>query len=103
MMECKGLFFRGARSTYLSQHGSFEERTSLRKLKSHSCPGCEICEDVMDIIRESGIINDCFNFSNIQYGKKYKLNISCSGGEGDGFYCHDTTEIDHLEFNEVPE
>lgn len=101
MMECKGLFFRGQRSSYLSQHGSFEERTSLRLLKSHSCPGCDNCGDIMDIISESGMVSEDFDFSNIQNGKKYKLSISVSGTCG--YYGDDCMEIDNLEFNEVPE
>ena len=50
--ECKGLVFRGYRSTFYSK-GRLEMRQGVRLLKSKSCPGCNKCRWETDEIREA--------------------------------------------------
>lgn len=93
--KCKGVFWRGWVSTYLSQYKSVEVRKSLRLLKRKSCPGCEKCEWIWDFINEEIYGGDMYCsdlLSNIENGKTYTYKID--GGwdwetgiwEIDGFY-----------------
>lgn len=56
--SCKGLFWRGNVSTYVTDNGlTIGVKKTLRFLKKMSCSGCEYCGWVMDFIDED-IAND---------------------------------------------
>ncbi len=50
--DCKGLYWRGSVSQYISSHNSIEKRESLRLLKRKSCAGCSYCGWVIDAFKE---------------------------------------------------
>ena len=50
--ECKGLYWRGSISQFISSHNSIERRESLRLLKRKSCPGCQYCWWILDWFKE---------------------------------------------------
>ena len=95
--ECKGLFWRGSVSSYLSSHNSIEVRKSLRFLKKMSCRGCSKCEWLYEHFSE----DICSNFPNkdylgdIKHGALYTYQISTSRVLYD--------EIDNIDFVEVKE
>ena len=95
--ECKGLFWRGSVSTYLSSHKSIEERKSLRLLKSKSCSGCPQCDWLWEFLSED-LMEGIKYTDNIENGKLYTHKIHTSK---DYYELH--SEVDSIEFKEVKE
>lgn len=94
--QCKGLFWRGSISSFISSYKSIEVRKSLRLLKKLSCPGCENCDWIWE---ELG--NEYISFEDsleIKHGKLYTFKIHSSQGYYDSY-----PEIDGIEFIEIKE
>ena len=72
--KCKGLFFRGYRSTFVN-NDHIGERQGARFLKRLSCPGCDQCGYLMDDAVEA---NSCGSLiiPKIENGALYQLKIT---------------------------
>jgi len=80
-MGCKGLIFRFTSNSFLSKHGSIEDRKSLRLLKKDSCTGCPKCEWTWDYLREDiSCMGDDY-LKNLIPDQKYRMNFSGSWEE----------------------
>ena len=91
--KCKGLFWRGSESMYISSHKSIEQRRSLRFLKRLSCSGCIHCDWLWGLIHEE-MKEDYFeSLDMIKHGSLYTFEYTISM-EGD---------IDECYFQEVEE
>jgi len=49
--ECKGRFYRGRVCTYI-QEGRIVERKEVVLLKRISCPGCQKCDWMEDVVKK---------------------------------------------------
>ncbi len=87
--KCKGLFWRGTMTSYLSKHFSIEVRKSLRLLKRKSCTGCPKCEWVWEYFKD-GTQEVGDYLQDIKENKIYTYFVHADGGE-----------VDYLEFREV--
>ena len=91
--ECKGLFWRGHKSLFLSSFNSIEQRRSLNFLKRKSCSGCEKCSWIWDFLKE-----EIPSIDNIEQGKLYTFKVFMSQGYFDSY-----PEVDVTEFVEIEE
>lgn len=90
---CKGLYWRGSVSHYVSSHNSIEKRESLRLLKRMSCPGCQYCWWILESNKESlPAIPD------IKHGQLYTFFAHTSKDWESGH-----TELDYIEIVEAIE
>ena len=97
--ECKGLFWRGSVSIFTDQSGRVKQSKEVRLLKRKSCSGCEICDWIIDHLREDvscGCSDDIL--SNIEHGKLYTFGYGISTDRETGW-----KEIDDIYFIEVAE
>ena len=72
--QCKGLFWRGRVSSYLSDHQSIEVRKSLKLLKRKSCSGCSQCGYIWEYLQEDLSYVTVDYIPNIKNGK-----LRCKG------------------------
>jgi len=73
--ECKGLFYRGKTNAFLNNNNEYvyQERTKL--LKRLSCPGCDVCMWLYDMMEEC-IANDTLPIiDNVVNGELYRLKV----------------------------
>ncbi len=96
--KCKGIFWRGTVSSYISIHNSIETRKSLRLLKRMSCTGCEQCDWIWDFIKEDMCNIDGDHLPTIENGKIYTYHVSSSQGYYDSY-----PEIDSFDFIQIKE
>ncbi len=79
---CKGLYYRASCSSYgdLEQIG---ERVRLRLLKRRSCPGCDNCWGIIEILKEYIACDTPPDLSRIEHGKIYtpSIRITSTGWE----------------------
>ena len=100
-VTCKGLYWRGSVSTFLSSHRSIEVRKSLRLLKRKSCTGCHKCEWLWEYLNEdiwgsSKLGGDNDYIGKIKDGKIYTFQVNTSQGYYDQY-----PEIDNIDFIEI--
>ena len=95
--KCKGLYWRGSESLYLSSYKSVEARKSLRFLKRMSCSGCEKCDWIWDFLKND-LSDNYFNIDHVENGKLYTIKINTTQGYYDLY-----PEIDYYEFIKVEE
>ena len=50
--QCKGLLFRGTVTTFINIKGHIGTHKYLKLLKRKSCPGCDNCGGLMELIRD---------------------------------------------------
>ena len=96
--KCKGLYWRGSESLYLSSYKSVEARKSLRFLKRMSCSGCEKCDWIWDFLKND-LSDNYFSIDHVENGKLYTIKINTTQGYYDFLY----PEIDSVEFIKVEE
>lgn len=106
LMKCKGQIFRASVSSY---GGVYEDkrwnrsdikigfRTELRRMKTLSCPGCNHCGYLFDLLYEINI-ND-FPVEGIEKCEHKKLYKLVGVFSPDHF--HSDAELDGLQFQEV--
>ena len=68
---CKGQVFRGTINNYVTGE-RIVSKYELRILKSKSCPGCECCGWLMEMMDECSQ-EDIIDFTNLKNGAIYKL------------------------------
>ena len=95
--KCKGLYWRGLESSYLSSYKSIEARRSLRFLKRKSCHGCEECDWIWDFLKEDLADNYC-HINHVEDGQLYTIKINKTQGYYDLY-----PEIDSIEFIKMEE
>jgi len=49
---CKGLFYRATESSYINSRDEYIHQIKMTPLKRKSCPGCEYCENLKDLLSE---------------------------------------------------
>lgn len=97
-ISCKGVFWRGSVSTFLSQYNSIEVRRSLRLLKRMSCSGCVRCDWIWDYIKEqiADELEDGSILKDISHGKIYTYKTVSSRDWETG-----VEEVEEIYFEEV--
>lgn len=98
MEGCKGLYWRGSVSRYLSSHNSIEERISLRFLKRLSCTGCPQCAWLWDELREHIPFQYDYKKEPVEHGALYTYHVETSHGYYDSY-----PEIEDMYFVKVKE
>jgi hypothetical protein len=96
---CKGLFWRGRVSTFISTHNGIISRRDLYFLKSKSCPGCPACGWVFEYLKEDcSLDNTQFTemLNSIEHGKLYTYEVVGGYDWETGVY-----ELDYIDIVEV--
>ena len=102
--KCKGLYWRGSESLYLSSYESVETRKSLRFLKRMSCSGCEKCDWILDFLKDDLSNNYCnYNIDHVEDGKLYTIKYTIKINTTQGYYDFLYPEVDSVEFIKVEE
>lgn len=86
---CKGVIMRAN----VSHFSSFVSNTrfqikktfQLTFQKKKSCPGCEYCSFIHELVQEINIFNEVENFEDIEHGKLYDLIVE-NDGDNDGYW-----------------
>jgi len=68
--SCKGQVYRCHTNRFVNSSGSYVEKTTMRKLKTKSCRGCETCGYLDDDLREQ-----------LSYGEGIDIRPSVCDGE----------------------
>lgn len=72
MTECKGLWFRISKESYITKRG-FSVRIQARFLKTESCSGCPEC---LEISNKTGLFNlKVDNLHTKEHGQKCRLRL----------------------------
>lgn len=109
--KCKGVLFRASVSHYSNEYErgrnagqiNIGYNIKLVRLKKHSCPGCDLCGWIYEILPEIDL--DTFSIDNITDVKNkrvYQLKGSFSGSGLLGFAQVDV-DLDYLYLEEVKE
>lgn len=103
VVECKGIFFRYSRSSYVSSHQSVEFRESYRLLKKKSCPGCDECRYFWEELSMDDV--DTFNMEWPKepcHGDLYKVRYIAGWKDSDGDYYDWSWALDKVECRFLP-
>lgn len=92
---CEGLIFRCRVNTYFSNN-RYVDQTSFNLLKRKSCPGCEECEWLLEILSEF-YNNEVVMFDEVADGGLYRLTIVNTHID------HETGRVDDFDFKFVLE
>lgn len=93
--NCKGIFFRGVVSSYISGNTIINQNKSLRLLKRRSCSGCEKCGWFWESINDF-LFSDHLLLSNIEHNKIYTPSAIIIENWEDG-----VEELDGIDFINV--
>jgi len=94
--ECKGIFWKGKTSAFVSSHKSIEIRKSLILLKRKSCPGCEECECIWEHLNED-IWEEYSYLNNIENNKIYTFKVNILSGIENGIHYEEVSHISFIE------
>jgi len=76
MSECKGLFYKFYRNVFINKKGHLITTEKLIPLKRISCKGCQVCENLIENLKEDLSLMDRLpTLERPQVGKIYQLII----------------------------
>lgn len=102
--KCKGVIVRGN----VTHFHSWVSNTRFRIVKTFqvtyqkkkSCPGCEHCGFIRELIEEIGIDNEVENMEDIEHDKLYDLIVEVDGADEPDFWLSlsESQEQDRIKF-----
>lgn len=98
-MECKGLIFRGKKTSYL-HNDKYVRQESMSLLKRKSCKGCEKCGWMLEHLNE--FLGNSIDpiISEIEDGNLYKLRTINEGRDWETGYI-DEYDFEFMAFEEI--
>ena len=71
--SCSGIFYRGRENIYVNFNGGFTYDVRFLPLKRKSCPGCDVCAWIQEMMRDDPL---CVELPEIKHGGLYELKVT---------------------------
>ena len=102
--ECSGLVYRCRLSTYLGKKGEIVSTVKMVPMKRLSCPGCDHCRAVKELLKEDLIEDNAPSFAHAgdrEDGALFKLVLTSHRLMGDGDWEWADTELRYFRFRRI--